>query len=88
MFHNWLQIGLTLLIGLLISIPTGRYLAKVVTGGRTVVDRVFDPFDNFLYAVIGRRVCAQAMDWKSYSLHMLATNLSSFSFSSFRICCR
>ena len=75
MFHNWLQIGLTLLIGLLISIPTGRYLAKVVTGGRTVVDRVFDPFDNFLYAVIGRRVCAQAMDWKSYSLHMLATNL-------------
>ena len=41
MLHNWLQIALTLLIGLLISIPTGRYLAKVVTGGRTVVDRVF-----------------------------------------------
>ena len=59
----------------MISIPTGRYLAKVVTGGRTVVDRVFDPFDNFLYAVIGRRVCTQAMDWKSYTLHMLATNL-------------
>ena len=36
MFHNWLQIGVTLLIGLLISIPTGRYLAKVVTGGRTL----------------------------------------------------
>ena len=75
MFHNWLQIGLTLLIGFLISVPTGRYLAKVVTGGRTVVDRVFDPFDNFLYAVIGRRVCTQAMDWKSYTLHMLATNM-------------
>jgi potassium-transporting ATPase potassium-binding subunit len=92
MLHNWLQIALTLLIGLLISIPTGRYLAKVVTGGRTVVDRVFDPFDNFLDALIGRRVCAQAMDWKSYTLHMLATNLVMavliFSFSSFRICCR
>lgn len=75
MFHNWLQIGLTLLIVFLISVPTGRYLAKVVTGGGTVVDRVFDPFDNFLYAVIGRRVCTQAMDWKSYTLHMLATNM-------------
>ena len=75
MFHNWLQVAVTLLIGFLISIPTGRYLAKVVTGGRTVVDRVVDPFDNFLYALIGRRVCAQAMDWKSYTLHMLATNL-------------
>ena len=75
MFHNWLQMGLTLLIGFLISVPTGRYLAKVVTGGRTVVDRVLDPFDNFLYAVIGRQVCTQAMDWKSYTLHMLATNM-------------
>ena len=74
-FEAWLQIGLTLLFGFLISIPTGRYLAKVVTGGRTVVDRVFDPFDNCIYALIGRRLCAQAMDWKSYTLHMLATNL-------------
>jgi hypothetical protein len=25
--------------------------------------------------LIGRRICAQAMDWKAYTLHMLATNL-------------
>jgi len=55
--------------------PTGRYLAKVVTGGRTIVDRAFDPLDSTLYALIGRRICTQAMDWKSYTLHMLATNL-------------
>jgi K+-transporting ATPase A subunit len=64
-FEAWLQIGLTLLFGFLISIPTGRYLAKIVTGRRTVVDRVFDPFDNCIYVLIGRRLCAQAMDWKS-----------------------
>ena len=74
-FEAWLQIGLTLVCGFLISIPTGRYLAKVVTGGRTALDRVFDPFDNCIYALIGRRLCSQAMDWKSYTLHMLATNL-------------
>ncbi len=75
MFQVWQQIALTLLIGFLIGIPTGRYLAKVVNGGRTVFDRVIDPVDNSFYALISRRICAQAMDWKSYTLHMLATNL-------------
>ena len=73
--QGWLQIGLTLLIGFLISIPVGRYLATVVTGRKTVVDRLFDPIDNFIYLLIGRRICGQAMDWKAYTLHMLATNL-------------
>ena len=73
--QGWLQIGLTLLIGLLISIPVGRYLARVVTERSTPLDRVFDPIDNFIYLLIGRRICGQAMDWKAYTLHMLATNL-------------
>jgi K+-transporting ATPase A subunit len=37
--QGWLQIGLTLLIGLLISIPVGRYLARVTTGRKTPFDR-------------------------------------------------
>ena len=73
--QGWLQIGLTLLIGLLISIPVGRYLARVVTDQKTPLDRLFDPLDNFIYLLIGRRICGQAMDWKAYTLHMLATNL-------------
>jgi potassium-transporting ATPase potassium-binding subunit len=47
--RGWLQIGLTLLIGLLVSIPVGRYLATVVTGRKSAVDRLFDPIDNFIY---------------------------------------
>jgi potassium-transporting ATPase potassium-binding subunit len=39
------------------------------------LDRLFDPIDNFIYLLIGRRICGQAMDWKAYTLHMLATNL-------------
>ena len=73
--HGWLQIGSTLLMGLLISIPVGGYLARVVTERSTPLDRVFDPIDNFIYLLIGRRICGQAMDWKAYTLHMLATNL-------------
>jgi len=73
--QGWLQIGLTLLIGFLISIPMGHYLAAVVMGRKTAFDRLFDPVDNFIYLLIGRRICGQAMDWKAYTLHMLATNL-------------
>ena len=73
--QGWLQIGLTLLLGLLISIPAGRYLARVVTDRKTPLDRLLDPIDNFIYLVIGRRICSQAMDWKAYTLNMLATNL-------------
>jgi len=72
--QGWLQIGLTLLIGLLISIPVGRYLARVVTDRKTPLDRLLDPIDNFIYLLIGRRICGQPMDWKAYTLHMLATN--------------
>jgi len=70
-----LQIGLTFLIGLLLSIPVGRYLARVVTDQKTAFDRLFDPIDGAIYFLIGRRVSSQAMDWKVYTLHMLATNL-------------
>ena len=60
--QGWLQIGLTLLIGFLISIPVGRYLAIVVIGRKTVVYRLFDPIDNFIYLLIGRLICGRAMD--------------------------
>jgi potassium-transporting ATPase potassium-binding subunit len=73
--QSWLQIGLTLLIGLLLSIPVGRYLAKVVTDRKTLPDPLFDPIDNFIYLLIGRRICSAPMGWKPYTLHMLATNL-------------
>ena len=69
-----LQIALTLLIGALVSIPVGRYLAKVVTDRKTILDRVCNPIDNFIYLLIGKQVCTEPMSWKAYTVHMLATN--------------
>ena len=73
-FQAWIEIGLTLLIGGLISIPVGRYLARVVTDRKTFLDPIIDPFDNLLYLLIGRRACTQPMNWKAYTAHMLMTN--------------
>jgi potassium-transporting ATPase potassium-binding subunit len=71
----WLQIILTLVAIFLVSIPLGRYMARVVTGQSTMLDRIFDPIDNAIYFLIGRRVSAQAMTWRTYTIHMLVTNL-------------
>ena len=42
---------------------------------KTRFDKFFDPIDNAIYFLIGRKVTSQAMTWKVYTLHMLATNL-------------
>ncbi|NWB83507.1 MULTISPECIES: potassium-transporting ATPase subunit KdpA [Pseudomonas] len=75
MSHLWLQIIITLIATLALSLVAGRYLARVVTDQKTVLDRALDPLDNLLYRLIGKQACSQAMNWKSYTLHMLATNL-------------
>jgi potassium-transporting ATPase potassium-binding subunit len=72
----WLQIAATLLAIFLLSIPTGRYMARIVMGRRTSVDWLFDPIDNAIYFLIGRRLTSQAMTWKTYTFHMLAANLA------------
>jgi potassium-transporting ATPase potassium-binding subunit len=72
---SWMQIAITLLIVFVLSIPTGRYLYAVVMEQRTVVDRLFDPIDSAIYMLIGRRVTCLPMNWKTYTFHLLATNL-------------
>src|SRR5271167_4666748 len=71
----WMQIGVTLLIVFLLSIPVGRYLCAVVTEGRTLLDPVVDRIDNAIYLLIGRRAASMPMNWRAYTFHMLATNL-------------
>ena len=46
MLQSWLQIAVTLLIALAVSIPVGRYLSRVVTDGKTFLDPVLDPVDD------------------------------------------
>ena len=71
----WLQIGVVFLLIFLLSIPVGHYLAAMVMDRKTWLDAIFDPIDNTLYFLIGRKWTTRAMDWKAYTFHMLATNL-------------
>jgi hypothetical protein len=71
--QGWLQIGLTLLIGLRIGIPVGRYLARVTTDRKTPLDRLFDPIDNFLYQLNRAADLSSGDGLEAYTLHVLAT---------------
>src|SRR6516162_2055322 len=72
---SWMQIGVTLLIIFLLSIPVGRYLASVVMERRTCFDPFFDRIDKAIYLLIGQRAASMPMNWQAYTFHMLATNL-------------
>jgi K+-transporting ATPase ATPase A chain len=74
-WQSWLQILLTLVIAFAISIPAGRYLAKVFMNEKTVFDPLIDPFDELIYRAIGRKAARMPMDWRVYTVHMLATNM-------------
>jgi len=45
----------TLLAIFLFSIPTGRYMARIVMSQKTRFDKFFDPIDNAIYFLIGRQ---------------------------------
>jgi len=75
MMVSWVQIGIVLLSIFLLSIPVGRYLANIVMDRKTGLDAIFDPIDAGIYLLIGRRATRRPMDWKTYTFHMLATNL-------------
>ena len=68
-----LQITLLLLIYLLLVIPVGRYMYRILTGEKTHLDPVFDRVDGVIYKVGGIKA-SQNMDWKQYVVALLATN--------------
>lgn len=57
-----------------IAIPLGKYIAKVYTGDRTLLDPIFNPLERLFYRVSGINPTAE-MDWKRHMYAMLSINL-------------
>jgi len=72
-----LQIGLSLAVLVGASIPLGRFMARVYEGQPTLLGRVLGPVERVLYRVSGVRP-EQEMDWKAYTLAMLAFHVVGF----------
>jgi potassium-transporting ATPase potassium-binding subunit len=68
-----LQILISLAIAMLLVIPTGKYIFKVISGSKSFADPVLDRVDNFIYKVSG--VKKAEMNWKQYAIALILTNL-------------
>lgn len=70
-----LQIFLSLLIFVILVIPTGKYLYNVADNKKSFVDPVLNKFDNMIYRLsfIDKK---KQMNWKQYLVALLVTNLT------------
>jgi potassium-transporting ATPase potassium-binding subunit len=74
MSTEYLAVGFTILFLIATSLPLGRYMAKVFTGQRTIVDPVLVPIEQLLLRLTGVDP-RQEQNWKQYSFSLLISNV-------------
>ena len=67
------QLAIYLVVLLVLSVPLGWYIARVMEG-KSAVNRVFGGMENLLYRISGVRADAD-MGWKQYALALLLFNV-------------
>ena len=68
-----LQIILMLLLYMILVIPVGFYMYHIAIGKKTLADPVMNRVDNVIYKIGGVNP-KKEMDWKQYTISLLATN--------------
>lgn len=58
----------------LLAIPFGKYIAKVYSGERTLLDPVFNPIERLFYKISGIRTQTE-MNWKQQMTALLTINM-------------
>ena len=67
------QIVLTLIIFVLLVIPTGKYIYKVINNKKSFVDPVMDKVDKLIYKITG--ITKEEMTWKQYAIAFIVSNM-------------
>lgn len=70
---DWLQILITLAVAMLLVIPTGKYIFRVVNGEKSRIDPLLNPVDRAIYKLAG--IDGQEMTWRQYATALIITNL-------------
>lgn len=73
MTASFTQLAIYLVVLLVLSVPLGWYIARVMEG-KSVVNRLFGGMEQLLYRVSGVRADAD-MGWKQYALALLLFNV-------------
>jgi K+-transporting ATPase ATPase A chain len=70
---NKLQLGLYFIALFLLTKPLGLYMAQVYQGEKNFLSPLLKPIENFIYRIL-RVHRDDEMDWKTYTMAMLAFN--------------
>ena len=71
---EYIAVAFTILLLIVTSLPLGRYMAKVFTGQRTILDPIFVPVERLVLRLTGVDP-TEEQNWKQYSLSLLMSNV-------------
>ncbi len=74
MTPDLIAVAVTILFTVATSFPLGRYIFKLFTGQRTILDPVLAPIERLVLRATGVAAGAE-QDWKHYSTSLLVSNL-------------
>jgi len=71
------QITLYLVFLVTLAVPLGRYMARVYSDSRTLLDRPLKPVERLVYRLSGRDA-QQEMGWREYAASLVVFNILGF----------
>jgi K+-transporting ATPase ATPase A chain len=72
--YNFPQLAIYFALLILLAKPLGDYMARIYQGERTLLDRILNPVERFIYRISGIDPQSE-MDWKKYAIAMLVFNV-------------
>ncbi len=72
-----LQYGLYLVILVVLAIPLGKYISKVMDGEKVFLSKVLVPVENFIYKIM-RIDKKEDMTWKKYAVSVVSFSIFGF----------
>ncbi|NFS27674.1 potassium-transporting ATPase subunit KdpA [Clostridium botulinum] len=76
MMNLVLQYGLYILILVVLAIPLGNYIGKIMNGEKVFLSKILTPCENFIYKILHIDK-DEDMSWKKYSFSVLAFSIIS-----------
>ncbi|MDU4938577.1 MAG: potassium-transporting ATPase subunit KdpA [Clostridium sp.] len=77
MMNAVLQYGLYLVILVVLAIPLGKYISKVMDGEKVFLSKVLVPVENFIYKIM-RIDKKEDMTWKKYAVSIVLFSIFGF----------
>lgn len=71
---EYLAVAFTIVVAIATSVPLGRYVFALFSGGRTWLDPIFLPLERLILRMTGVDP-ADEQDWRRYSISLLVSNL-------------